>query len=263
MELRTPLNQMTPEETHAFNLLNFDKERETARKKMADVLFARTPEQVQEEEMLLVELARIVKNQNRTLEERRDLFHRLEAPASQGSINAYTGSQGLAHLRDIMLSGSDKGKKRKSIAIAGNGMDAGLQHSPATATAGERLGGGGGGAASHKDVPQAKKQVRKLTAEEEVEYGVTHHDKLASGVKFRSAMVTTSIKGGTAQKVQQALAQLEIANRLAVPTVRTVQRFEQLQAAVGALLDAKKAVDKIENELRVVRAQQETMRGEG
>lgn len=258
MELRTPLNQMTPEETQIFNLLNFDKERETERKNMAEVLFARTPEQVKEEEMLLVELARITKNQAKNLEERKELFSRLEVPASQGSIAAYTGSQGLAHLREMMVNGNDKNKKRKSIAMAGNSANSadGLQQSPAVATSAERSGlGGGGSGPSQKDTLQPKKQVRKLTEEEELEFGVTYHDRLTPGVKFRSAMVAVTVKGGTAQKVQAALAQLEISPRLAMPTARTVRKFEQLQASVGVLLDARKANDKIDNEQRVLRAQ--------
>lgn len=234
---------MTPEETQSFTLLSFDKEREIARKKMANVLFERTPQQVKEEEMLLAEFARIVRAQQKALEERKDLFARLEAPPSQGSITAYTGSQGLAHLRDMMLSTSDKNKKRKSLAID-------TSHSPVVPIA------------PQKDTPLPKKQVRKLTSQEELQFGVTRYEKLSSGVKFRSAMVATNVKGGTAQKVQQALAQLEISNRLAMPTARTVARFEQLQAAVGALLDTKKALDKIENELRVVRAQQDLLRDE-
>ncbi|RPA89647.1 hypothetical protein L873DRAFT_1720922 [Choiromyces venosus 120613-1] len=266
MELRTPLNQMTPEETQIFNRLNFDKERETARKNMAEVLFARTPEQVKEEEMLLVELTRITKNQARNLEERKELFGRLEVPASQGSISPYTGSQGLAHLREMMVNSNDKNKKRKSIAMASNNANNsdGPQQSPAVATSAERSGpgGGSGGGPSQKDTPQPKKQVRKLTEEEELEFGVTYHDKLTPGVKFRSAMVSSTVKGGTAQKVQAALAQLEISPRLAMPTARTVQRFEQLQASVGVLLDARKANDKIDNEHRILKAQIEAAKEE-
>lgn len=253
MELRTPLNQMSPEETQTFNMLNFDKEREIARKKMAAVLFARTPEKVKEEEMLLAELKRIVMNQQRTLEERKDLFNRLEMPSSQGSIAPYTGSQGLAHLREMMVSSSDKNKKRKSIAMA-NGID-GAQQSPAIASTVDRP--GAAAAASQKEAPQPKKQVRKLTDEEEKEYGVMHHDKLSQGVKFRSTMVATNVKGGTAQKVQQALAQLEIAQRLTMPTAKTVQKYEQLQSQVGVLLDTRKLLEKVEQELRILKAQQE------
>lgn len=254
MELRTPLNQMTPEETQTFNMLDFDKERESARKKMATVLFARTPADVNEEEMLLAELKRIVTNQQRTLEERKDLFNRLEMPNSSGSIAPYTGSQGLAHLREMMVSSSDKSKKRKSIALGTIGTD-GAQHSPAIASVAERS--SATATTSQKDMSQPKKQVRKLTDDEEKEYGVMYHDKLSQGVKFRSTMIATNVKGGTAQKVQQALAQLEIAQKLTMPTAKTIKKYEQLQSAVGMLLDTRKLLEKVEQELRVLKAQQE------
>ncbi|KAL7272883.1 swr complex subunit [Rhizina undulata] len=250
MELRTPLNQMTPEQAHMFNLLNFDKEREIARKKMATVLFNRTPEQAKEEELLLVELKRILTTQSKTLEERRDLFARLEAPPSQGSIAAYTGSQGLAHLKEMMASSSDKNKKRKSLAISTHQES---QPSPATTATPSTA-----TAMEHKTKePPAKKQVKKFTDDEERHFGISHHDKLSSGVKFRSAMVQSNVKGGTAQKIQQALAQLDIAQRLTMPTARTVAKFEMLQTGVGLLLDTKKLMDKVEAELKVLKAQQE------
>lgn len=258
MELRTPLNQMSPEETQMFSMLDFDKERESARKKMAAVLFARTPAEVNEEEMLLAELKRIVMSQQRTLEERKDLFNRLEMPNSTGSIAPYIGSQGLAHLREMMVSSSDKNKKRKSNAMGANGAD-GAQQSPAIASI-DRL--GAAAASSQKETPQQKKQVRKLTDDEEKEYGVMYHDKLSQGVKFRSTMVATNVKGGTAQKVQQALAQLEIAQKLTMPTAKTIKKYEQLQSAVGMLLDTRKLLEKVEQELRVLKAQQDTAKEE-
>ncbi|KAH8150486.1 uncharacterized protein LAJ45_05181 [Morchella importuna] len=255
MELRTPLNRMSPEETQIFNMLNFDKERETSRKKMANVLFARTPEQVKEEEMLLAELKRIVTNQQRTLEERKDLFNRLEMPSSQGSIAGYTGSQGLAALREFMVNSSDKNKKRKSIAMGTNTGADGSQPSPAVASISEKA--STAIAASQKEATQPKKQARKLSGEEMKEYGVIYHDKLSQGIKFRSSLVATNVKGGTAQKVSQALAQLEIAQRLTMPTSKTIQKYEQLQSNVGILLDTKKLLEKVEQELRVLKAQQD------
>lgn len=259
MELRTPLNQMSPEETQFFSMLDFDQERESARKKMAAVLFARTPTEVSEEEMLLAELKRIVMGQQRTLEERKDLFSRLEMPNSTGSIAPYTGSQGLAHLREMMVSSSDKNKKRKSITMGGNGAD-GTQQGPAVASGLDKS--GNTAPASQKETLQPKKQVRKLTDDEEKEYGVMYHDKLSQGVKFRSTMVATNVKGGTAQKVQLALAQLEIAQKLAIPTAKTIKKYEQLQSAVGILLDSRKLLEKVDQELRVLKAQVDVAKDE-
>jgi len=253
MEQRTPLSQMTTEQLTTYNLMKFDKDRETERKKKAAVLFSRTPEQIKEEEMLLAELKRIVSNQDKMLEERRDLFERLHTPQQHGSITAYNGSQGLAHLRELLLSNTNKDRKRKSIAMGQTNGDGG-QQSPAIGGGNDRS---NAGRASERDSMVPKKQMRKLSEEEEKYYGVAYHDKLTPGVKFRSSMVSAAVKGGTAQKISVALTQLGIANKLTMPTVRTVQRYEQLQSSVGVLLDTKKLLEKLEQEIRVLKAQQE------
>ncbi|KAI5857123.1 hypothetical protein BZA05DRAFT_387321 [Tricharina praecox] len=266
MELRTPMGQMTPEEISTFNLMNFDKEREVMRKAMAERQFNKTEEEFKEEEMLLAELKRIVGNQERMFEERRDLFQRLNFPPTTGSIAPYTGSQGLTHLRDLMLSSSDKNKKRKSIALgqangAGGNSAETAQPTPTSANSIDRSaigGGGAGGSGPGNTKERESKEVkrRKLSKEEEAMYGVSNHDKLASGVKLRSGMVASNVKGATATKVANALAQMGIGN-LTMPTAKTVQKYEQLQSSVGVLLDTRKLVDKMEQEARVLKAQLE------
>ncbi|KAI5784560.1 hypothetical protein EDC01DRAFT_199296 [Geopyxis carbonaria] len=250
MELRTPMNQMTQDETVMFNLLSFDKDRETMRKKLAAHQFARTPSQCKEEEMLLNELKRVFANQDKMSEERSDLFQRLNFPGTSGSIGAYTGSQGLAHLRDMMVSGSDKNKKRKSLAATQSNVDSSLQNATSSHS------GGGSVASVQRDTPQTKKQVR-LSEEDKNVYGVSMHDKIPVGVRLRSTTVTTNVKGTTTQKVNAAMSQLGIPIRLTMPTVRTIQRFEQLQTAVGILLETRKLLEKVEHEARVLKAQQE------
>lgn len=254
LEARGATRQLTPEEQGQVAQLGFEREREKLRRAMAERQFGKTEEQIREEEMLLAELKRIVANQERMLEERNDIFQRLSYPATSGSIQPYTGSQGLAHLRDMMVSSSDKNKKRKSIAMAAAPEPATLQ-TPTSAVSTERGGGNkdrGGG-----DKEAAKRQVRKLSREEEQMYGVSMHEKLSSGVKLRSGMVSTNVKGATATKVMQALTQLGIAPKLTIPTARTVAKYEQLQSAVGVLLDSKKLLDKMDQEARVLKAQQE------
>lgn len=258
MELHTPMGQMAPDELNTFNLMNFDKEREVMRKAMAERQFNKTAEQFKEEEMLLAELKRIVNNQERTFEERRDLFQRLSFPPTTGSVAPYTGSQGLAHLRDLMLSSSDKNKKRKSIAVGqangGNGAET-AQATPTSANSTDR-GAAGGGGGHHKERESKESKRRKLSKEEEAMYGVSTHEKLTSGVKLRSGMAAGNVKGATAAKVANALAQMGIGN-LTMPTAKTVQKYEQLQSSVGGLLDIKKLVDKLEQEARVLKTQLE------
>jgi DNA methyltransferase 1-associated protein 1 len=254
MELRTPHSKMTPAQAYTFELMKFDKEQEVARKRMAERQFSRTPEQCHEEEMLLAELKRIVSVQDKMAEDRRDLFQRLSFPQTTGTISAYTGSQGLAHLRDMMVSNSDKNKKRKSIAMATQPAE-----TPQTSstTTNDRT---STGPVAQREGQANKRNLRRLSDEEEKVYGVSRHDRLSSGVKLRSAMITANPKGVSAQKVAQALQQLSIASRLTMPTTKTVRKYEELQSSVGALLDAKKLLDKVEQELRVLKAQQEQRR---
>lgn len=254
MELRTPVAQMTPEQTAHYNLLDFKKEQEVARKKMAERLFSRSSEEVREEQMLLTEFKRILTNQEAMYEERRDLFQRLNVPIQSGSIAAYQGSQGLTHLRDVLMASSDKSKKRKSIAMSGAAHGAngtGADHNGQQTPTGVSSGRDGPGPAA------AAARRRQLTAEEEEAFGVTYPEKLTSGIKFRSAMVPTNPRGVTQQKSAQALAQLGISNKLTMPTARTLAKYEQLQAALANLLDTKKLLDKLEQEARVLKAQSE------
>jgi DNA methyltransferase 1-associated protein 1 len=259
MELRTPMGQMSPETLNAYNHLNFDKEREVMRRSMAERQFNKTQEQFAEEEMLLTELKRIVGNQEKMFEERRDIHQRLSFPTTTGSIQPYTGSQGLAHLRDMMLSSSDKNKKRKSVALGQGSVGDGALQTPTTANSTDKA--GTGGSSKERDGKEVKRQLRKLTKEEEQQYGVSYHEKLSSGVKLRSGMVSSTVKGATATKVATALTQLGIAPRLTMPTASAVQRYEQLQNAVGVMLDSKKLLDKMEQEARVLKAQLDLKEG--
>ncbi|KAI5813363.1 hypothetical protein BZA77DRAFT_339462 [Pyronema omphalodes] len=272
MEQRTPVAQMTPEELIAYNLTNFEKEREGTRRAMAEKQFNKTEDQVREEEMLLTELKRIVANQEKMFEERKDLFQRLNYPQSSGSIQQYQGSQGIAHLRDMLLANNDKNKKRKTISMgastSGGASAAGVETAQATPTSAvstdrdrdrphsshpnksERS-----EKTDKSDKPETKRQLRKLTKEEELQYGVSTHEKLASGVKLRSTMNNSTIKGATQTKIMGALTQLGIPAKLTMCTVKTMAKMQLLESQVAVLLDTRKAIDKLEQEAKVLRAQ--------
>lgn len=265
MALRTPLGQMTPEEHNYYNLLQFDKEKEISRKKMAEALFNRTPEEIKEEEYLLIEMKRILANQEKLLEERQDLFNRLDTPQSLGSISAYSGSQGLQNL-NLLMQNSDKSKKRKSIAMGANTNNANdlppsaraaatanssaPEPSPVVSTSAERA-STSTSTPKDKDAPNThKKSVRTLNPEEEKKFGVVYHEKLASGVYLRSSKIGV-VKGASQPKVQTALHELGIPNKLTMSTVKTCAKMEQLNHVVNAVLDAKKHMEKLDQEIRV------------
>lgn len=225
MAVQHPLSSMSASEFELHEkMAKFDGAQETRRKAMAEALLLRTPEEIQEENILLAELKRISDNQERLLEDRKELYARLESP--QSIINAtnpaaaaaavapqtYQSSQGLTQLMQTLMN-ADKNKKRRSLigastAAAAAGADP--ASSPAitdpTATGTPTTQKDGRDAlpsATHRDSissatapagPQKKgslaaahqpPQRRKLSPSESALYGVSTHDRLTSGVSFR------------------------------------------------------------------------------
>lgn len=238
---RTPVSTMTHAEQTLYNSLNFDKDKETHRKKLAAVLLDRTPEEIAEEEYLISELKRIIASKDRMLEERNEIFARLEAPNHVGSIAAYQGSAGLAQLAQMMLN-NDKNKKRKSIA-AGMGTPT-SESAPASSMA----------ARDKKAVVAPNTPtLKRLSSEDETRLGISHHEKLSQGVSVRSSKIGT-VKGSHQQKLYAMMTELQIPQTLTMPTAKTVARMDQLIAACVNLIDVRKALDKVEQEVRVERA---------
>ncbi|BFZ59844.1 swr complex subunit [Saitoella coloradoensis] len=236
---RTPLSIMTPQQMDRYHQLQYDKSREVERKAYVTALLQRSPEEVAEEEALFIEAKRIEANEKRMAQERAELLRLLESPPSKGSIASYTGSQGLAALANNMLL-ADKNKKKKPTIDGVAGVPG------ATATP----------PAKESPAPQKKPQhnaLKKLTQREEVLFGISYHEKLTPGVALRSTKLS-NLKPTVAQKVTTAMTELGISTTLTMPTARTSAMYEQLQQAIGVLLETKKQADKLETEIRVARA---------
>lgn len=82
---------------------SFDKNKEIERKKALEILFNRTPEQIEEEEALFIEARRLEQNDMKLAKEREQLLKFLQTydiqqtlPATPGPAN--TGVQGQAGL---------------------------------------------------------------------------------------------------------------------------------------------------------------------
>ena len=267
MALHQPPSSMSHSE---FDLLEtmkkFDPVRETTRKKLAEALMARTADEIKEEELLLTELKRLVTNEDHFLQERQELFDRLEHPVSQGSIAMYESSAGLVQLMQTLLS-ADKNKKRRSTA-GGSGdavsspaqpaatpttaSHAGRDHRSSVSGAHPRKGMGAAAAAGPN--------VRQLSARDEAKYGIVHHERLSSGVVFRQTRIEKLVLAKSAaqnQKLQEGLAELGIPARAVMPTGRVCAEYERVVAGIQTLLDARKVSEKIANETRILRAQRE------
>ncbi|KAH8887763.1 hypothetical protein GQ53DRAFT_749454 [Thozetella sp. PMI_491] len=281
MIAQTPAQHMNRQEFELYEtMLHFNPAQERTRKEFAVSTMARSKEEAREEESLLLEVRRLLARSQRFNEERRELYNRLDYPHTETDINAFKSSNGLNTLLQNLMN-IDKSKKRKSLVGPESAATA-----TATATApGSAVSEGHNrresiaASVSHRDsivgtpatpaepTPTSKKkgaqppERRKLTELEEKTYGVSHHDRLGSGPTFRYEKINKlySHKSGQQQmRMTNALSELDVPSRLAMPTAAVVTQFEVLWAAVANLVDLRKTSDKLEAEIKVEEARKAT-----
>ena len=262
MALHHPMASMSTTEFDLHEkMTKFRPEQETTRKRLAEALMSRSPEDIREEEVLLGELKRIVTNEERFAQERKELYARLEAPQSTGSTGNDRSSQGLAQLLQTLMN-ADKSKKRRSLMGPGDSTTSpagGSGHNSATqGDRGQR--DSIGGSSMKKGSVSGNSNQRQLTPREEAKYGVTHHERLSSGVQFRQEKINklTQAKSNVqSTKLSAALTELQIPARSVMPTVKVANEYERLVQSIMILLDVRKVSEKTEGEIRVIQAQKE------
>ncbi|KAI6092126.1 hypothetical protein F4821DRAFT_224962 [Hypoxylon rubiginosum] len=276
MVVQKPVQYMTQPEFQLHEMMaNFNPVAETQRKKFASDAMSRSREEAQEEELLLIEVRRILARQERLNQERRELYHRLDYPQTEQDISAFKSSAGLATLLQNLMN-VDKTKKRKSL------MEANGVNTPASAHPSDRLGHPNStpisenrresiaaSSTGHRDSiggserPErpAKKgpqpAPKKLSEQEEHIYGVVHHDRLPSGPTFRYERINkilTTKSNAQHQRITNTLAELDIPSRLNMPTRAVVEEMEKLLASIGVLLDTRKLSDKLDAEIKLEKA---------
>jgi DNA methyltransferase 1-associated protein 1 len=299
MAVQKPAQYMTRPEFELYEMMqNFNPEQERKRKEFALNTMARSKDEAREEESLLLEIKRILARTERFNEERRELYNRLDYPATDSDINSFKSSAGLQALLQNLMS-TDKSKKRKSILGPGEGVSPGSavpnsavsesgpnrRESIAAAPSSRRDSDVRGPAASAEPTPTtatsaaaaaaankkkgsaAQPERRKLSAQEEQVYGVSYHDRLGSGPTFRYERINKlySHKSGQQQmRMTNALAELDVPPRLVMPTAAVTAQFEVLWGAVTALVDMRKLSDKLEGEIKLEeakKAEREKARG--
>jgi DNA methyltransferase 1-associated protein 1 len=286
MAVQKPAQYMTRPEFELYETMqNFNPEQERKRKEFALNTMARSKDEAREEESLLLEIKRILARTERFNEERRELYHRLDFPATDSDINSFKSSAGLQALLQNLMS-TDKSKKRKSILGPGDGVTPGgavpgsavsesgpnRRESIAAAASSRRDSDSRGPAMSAEPTPTtassagpghkkkgsaAQPERRKLSAQEEQVYGVSYHDRLGSGPTFRYEKINKlySHKSGQQQlRITNALAELDVPPRLVMPTAAVTAQFEVLWGAVTALVDLRKLSDKLEGEIKLEEA---------
>ena len=257
MVLHHPLSSMSTSEFDLHEkMTKFDPARETTRKKLAEGLLHRTPDEIKEEEFLLGELKRIVTNEERFSRERKELYERLQAPQSTGSTQMYQSSHELTELMKTLLNVDKNNKKRRSLMGPDNGISSPGGGPSGQGDRGQRHSLSGAG--DKKSSLSGSSGQRQLSPREEIKFGVSHHERLTAGVSFRHEKITKLSQAKSnvqSTKIAAALTELKISQRLAMPTTRVCNEYERLIGSIHTLLDVRKVGEKVENEIRILEAQ--------
>ncbi|KAH8596341.1 hypothetical protein B0O99DRAFT_685872 [Bisporella sp. PMI_857] len=262
MKVHKPLESMNHSEFDTYEKMkNFNPAQETLRKNYAEKIFMRTKEEAKEEESLLLELKRILARSEKMGDERKELYTRLEAPASSSNMGIYSTSQGLQSLLSQLVQ-ADKSKKRRPTLMdpssgispaSGPGLqqldrrDSGIRESMSGTSSGNKK--GNAGASEH----------RQLSEQEEKIYGVTHPtDRSTSGPVFRHEKLNKLILNKSAiqqAKITNTLNELGIPSRLIMPTADVGAIWTNLLESIIKMLDMMRQVDKAKGELSIAKQQ--------
>jgi DNA methyltransferase 1-associated protein 1 len=275
LEIQIPKSNMTPAEFQLYEKMSsFNAQIENTRKELAEKLFERTKDEAEEERVLLEELKRITMNEEDFLKMRRDLYSRLEPPPTkrsngeEQSTAMYQTSTGLSALLQNLLA-KEKRMKRPSLMPNGEGTpnsatDDGRNSQrwekgrhPNQYSRRDTLDSNDGAAAGpQKKFSQSQPNIRRLTPDDEVKFGVSYpQERLTSGVAFRHEKATKVLQGKSsvqAQKISNALTELGIPPRLGMPTEKVCKEFERLVQAIHLLLDARKGVERVVLEVKIL-----------
>lgn len=81
-------------------------------------------------------------------------------------------------------------------------------------------------------------------------------------VSVRSSRILPP-KSSIALRVATSLTELGLSQRLIMPTKTNIDKFDALQTALGQMIELKKAVDRIEGEMRMMKKRKEGILGGG
>ncbi|KAG5358261.1 SWR1-complex protein 4 [Yarrowia sp. B02] len=242
-------------EGYNLTAVKFPRDMEIKRKQYLERLLARSPAEIAEEEALILKSRKLELSAAKMLQERAELLKLLDAPQPTSSVAQFQTSQGLAHLTSTLNDKSKKGGKPIKDGSVGPQI-------PDRAGSVEKT-------TKKEDVKEAKKAAKedkkaattiaaaiskKLTTKEEAAYGISYHDKLTPGVYLRSSKVTT-FKPTIQTKIVAALQDIGIPPKPVMPTAKVCAKFESIQHSMSVLLETKRAADKLETEIRLLRGQ--------
>jgi DNA methyltransferase 1-associated protein 1 len=236
----------------------FNPELERRRKQLAWALCLREEKDIREEEFLLSELQRIMISAQKFETERAELRQRLEIAPTLSSGNGLSMPLSSATLNGLFnqLQAQDRNRKpRARVSLdniqTGANVPGGLTTPASAGGHRDSLGSGNKRASLTAQTP-----IRTIGPRDEQRYGVTTHDRLTSGVTFRTEKIQKLRQAKSniqTQKIHQMLVELELPEILPLLTTRVMETYETLIANINRLTDARKVLAKEEQELMTAR----------
>ncbi|KAI6047482.1 hypothetical protein EDC04DRAFT_2623452 [Pisolithus marmoratus] len=227
------------------NNYQFDREREKMRKNYIASLEERTQEEIAEEEALFIELKRLEQNERKYRKERDELLRTLLGIDS-GLPDIVAEEEGPVSLPADNLKKKKKGTLDLDFPLTPNNVVS--LGPPAT----------------------KRPQSAKAAVYDEkhcilrVEPPVTATTKTTHVPVHPRSLKLPTPKGAMGPKVTQALAEIGVTHtRLVMPTRENSAKLESLVDATAALIETKKLVDKVEQDIRVLRARLGLRESEG
>ncbi|RDI85151.1 hypothetical protein Vi05172_g4680 [Venturia inaequalis] len=247
-------------------LTKYNPDTEVQRKDLAWALHKRTLEEIREEEYLLSELQRIAISAHKFETERAEVRARLESAQTMGNTLGMPNSFAAYNQLYSQLMAQDRNRKSRHRLSIGQGdmmMQSPVGMTPLSAHGQRESMSGISNNQQKKGSLSQPTPVRAITQSAEARFGVTTHDRLTSGVNFRSdrlGKIKQAKSQIQTQKIGAALAELGIPELIQLPTARVLGAFEKLVARVQRLVDARKLVEKEEGECRVQGALREELK---
>ncbi|KAI5963478.1 SWC4 [Candida pseudojiufengensis] len=274
-------NEEQKNQTLIDSLNSYSKDREVDRKQYLENLLLRTPAEIAEEESLVIEARRFELAAKKMLMERSNLLALLDSPQSTQNVAQYQSSQGIANLyNNLMIYDKHQKKKKQQViqdpvpppippaASSSNKRDRGFQ-TQLQQYLSSLLKQNYHSAASIRQEANSIHQLlqKKLTQKEEEAYGLHYHgvEKLTPGVALRSQQRLPGLqqRQSVLKLVSSLLQELDVPTaggtsmKPIMPTRRTMSKYDELLRSVVTLLDVKKARDKLEAEIGLIKSQHE------
>lgn len=262
------------------NLLkSFSKTKEIERKKYMENLFKRTPEEIAEEEALILEGRRFEISGKKMLKERANLLSLTDYPQTTQSVQQYMSSNGITNLYNNLLLLNKNQKKDKKIKNEDEQISHKITNVPHVFKKDTKfqshlhryiLNAYNQNQNGEHDVKKSFSSLqnllsKRLTKKEEEAYGIYYHaDKKTTPCVF----LRTSQKLSGMQQKQSILKfvcnlfkeiDIPIGNEYywkpIMPTRKTMKKYDELIKSASLLLEIKKSRDKLEAEIEILKSQ--------